>query len=111
MTGFPPAPLREHMQSRGLTIDALPRKIASLIHHAGQRGHLTAAAADRVAAALECHPFEIWPEWFDGAVEVCAAGCGALLEEGHGRRYCSADCRRTARQQRERRGFEMRVAL
>lgn len=66
-TGPAAAALRRYARARQLTRPQLAAHLGlpdALIRHCFDRDRLGERNADRLACAMGCHPFELWPAWF-----------------------------------------------
>jgi len=66
-----------------------------------ERG-LDTYTADRIAVTLGKHPFELWPSWFDDAMNERCPWCGDVIQvSGHrtDRRSCSDKCAHSLRRE------------
>lgn len=70
-----------------------------------RRDGVTEKVADRVAVKAGLHPYEVWPEMVDHAVESILKRCPECPTEFAPNRawqtYCSTPCRRRARYRRQ----------
>lgn len=106
---YPLEPLLELLEKRGvpLTHNGLERSIGlsgSSLKGARRLG-LLPKSADRYASKAGVHPAEIWPSWFEDAVEDHGKLCewcraSFLPVRGKQHRFCSADCRIAAGRER-----------
>ena len=100
-------PLSALVELSGLSENALAHKVGlsgSTLKKAREDG-LLEPAADRYAVRAGFHPYEVWPEMLDHALEdtsiECAGGCGTPIQPTRAdHRFCSRRCKERVGQRR-----------
>lgn len=105
---YPLQPLLDLLAERGVPQSHKQLRMAigisgTTLNEARTNG-LVARAADRYAGRAGVHPAELWPSWFDDALEddlrrsgKDCAECGArFIPRQKGHKYCQALCRNRA---------------
>jgi lambda repressor-like predicted transcriptional regulator len=87
----------------GETISNLARRsgVPRINFHTWAHRGIPIDQADIIAVkGLGMHPSLIWPEWWQKCAQAPKCPCGELVPDG--RTYCSHECRRSARSDRDK---------